>query len=118
MPTRHRFLARNRLLAALSNTTIVVEAGVRSGALHTARQAYDLGRNVGAIPGPVTSAASTGPHQLIGDGRARIVTDAGQITHMLQMHEALHKSPQRSPLGSAFSRDHARRDLGRNTPSL
>ena len=117
-PTRHRFLARSRLLAALSNTTIVVEAGVRSGALHTARQAYDLGRNVGAIPGPVTSAASTGPHQLIGDGRAWIATDAGQITHMLQMHEALHESPQRSPLGSAFSRDHARRDIGRDTPSL
>jgi len=117
-PTRHRFLARGRLLAALSDTTIVVEAGVRSGALHTARQAYDLGRNVGAVPGPVTSAASTGPHQLIGDGRARIVTDAGQITNMLQMHEALHESPQRSPFGSAFSRDHARRDIGRDTPSL
>lgn len=91
--TRHQFLARSRLLAALSNTTVVVEAEVRSGALHTARQAYDLGHNVGAIPGPVTSAASTAPHQLIGDGRARIFTDAGQITHMLQLHEALHKSP-------------------------
>lgn len=116
-PTRHRLLARSRLLAALSNTTIVVEAGARSGALHNARQAYDLGRNVGAVPGPVTSAASTGPHQLIGDGRARIVTDVGQITNMLQMHEALHESPQRSPLGSGFSRDHARRDIGRDTPS-
>lgn len=117
-PTRHRFLARGRLLAALSNTTIVVEAGARSGALHTARQAYDLGRNVGAVPGPVTSAASTGPNQLIGDGRAQIVTDAGQIANMLHMLQALHESPQRTPLASAFSQDHARRDTGRGTPSL
>lgn len=117
-PTRHRFLARGRLLAALSSTTIVVEAAARSGALHTARQAYDLGRNVGAVPGPVTSAASTGPHQLIGDDRARIVTDAGQITNILQVQEALPESPHRPPLGPAFSRDHARRDIGCDPPSL
>lgn len=117
-PTRHRFLALGRLLAALSNTIVVVEAGARSGALHTARQAYDLGRNVGAVPGPVTSAASAGPHQLIGDGRARIVTDVGQITNMLHMQEALHESPHRPPLDSAFSRDHARRDTGRDGPSF
>lgn len=117
-PTRHRFLARGRLLAALSNTTVVVEAGARSGTLHTARQAYELGRNVGAVPGPVTSAASAGPHQLIGDRRARIVTNAGQITNMLPMQEALRENPQRSPLGSAFSRDHTRRGIGRDGPSL
>lgn len=117
-PTRHRFLARARLLAALSNTTIVVEAGARSGALHTAWQAHDLGRNVGAVPGPVTSATSAGPHQLIGEHQARIVTSAGQITNMLHMQEALQESPQRSPLGSAFCRDHMRRDIGRDGRSL
>ncbi|GAA3607859.1 hypothetical protein GCM10022199_09550 [Marihabitans asiaticum] len=117
-PTRHRFLARGRLLAALSNTTIVIEAGARSCALRTARQAYDLGRDVGAVPGPLTSAASIGPHQLIGDARARIVTNTGQITNMLHMQRALHESPRRSPLGPAFPRDPERRDIGRDTPSL
>ncbi|MEJ5946850.1 DNA-processing protein DprA [Pseudokineococcus basanitobsidens] len=117
-PTRHAFLARGRLLAALSNTTIVVEAGTRSGSLYTARQAHDLGRNVGAVPGPVTSVTSAGPHQLIGEHRARIVTDAGQITNLLHMQEAVQEGPRQSPLGSAFSRDHTRRDVGHDGPSL
>lgn len=117
-PTRHRFLARGRVLAALSNTTVVVEAGARSGALRTAQRAYELGRNVSAVPGPVTSAASAGPHQLIGDGRARIVTDAGQITNMLQMQEALRERPQRSPLGTAFTVEGRRGSTGRDGPSL
>lgn len=54
-PTRHRFLARNRLIAALSDATVVVEAGWRSGALNTAHHAQALGRPVGVVPGPVTS---------------------------------------------------------------
>ncbi|WP_223881386.1 DNA-processing protein DprA [Nesterenkonia ebinurensis] len=117
-PTRHRFLARGRLLAALSNTTVVVEAGARSGARHTARQAHELDRNVGAVPGAVTSAASAGPHQLIGEQRARIVTHAGEIINMLHMREALLESPQRPPLGSTLSRDHARCTGGRDGLSL
>lgn len=117
-PTRHRFLARSRLLAALSSTTVVVEAGARSGALRTAQRAHELGRHVGAVPGPVTSAASVGPHELIGDGRARIVTDAGQITNMLHTREDLRDNPQRSPLGRPFTRDQAPRTTRRDGPSL
>lgn len=70
------------------------------------------------MPGPVTSATSAGAHQLVGEHRARIVTHAGQITNMLYMQEALNESLQRSPLGSASSRDHMRRDIGRDSPSL
>lgn len=54
-PTKWRFLQRNRLIAALSDATIVVEAGWRSGSLNTAHHALDLGRGLGAVPGPVTS---------------------------------------------------------------
>ncbi|GAB95309.1 DNA processing protein [Kineosphaera limosa] len=73
VPTRHRFIARARLMAALSTATVVVEAGVRSGSMTDARRAHELGRAVGAVPGPVTSAASAGPHQLLRDG-ASLVT--------------------------------------------
>ena len=69
-PTRHRFAARGRLVAALSSATVVVEAGARSGALNTACWARQLGRPVAAVPGPVTSAASAGCHALLRDGVA------------------------------------------------
>jgi DNA processing protein len=64
-PQRHRFLVRNRLVAALTAGTVVVEAGVRSGALATARQGLRMGRAVMAVPGPVTSHASAGVHLLL-----------------------------------------------------
>lgn len=64
VPTRHRFLTRARLMAALSATTVVVEAGARSSSMTVARHAHELGRTVGAVPGPVTSVTSAGPHQL------------------------------------------------------
>jgi DNA processing protein len=64
-PQRHRFLVRNRLVAGLTAGTVVVEAGVRSGALATARQGLRMGRAVMAVPGPVTSHASAGVHALL-----------------------------------------------------
>ncbi len=73
---RHRFLTRNRLVAALSEALIVVEAGRRSGAANTAAWARALGRPLGAVPGPVTSAMSVGCHQMIADGEATLVMDA------------------------------------------
>lgn len=54
-PTKHRFIARNRLMAALSGATVIPEAGVRSGSMSTVLAARDIGRGVGAVPGPVTS---------------------------------------------------------------
>ncbi|MFL6130786.1 MAG: DNA-processing protein DprA [Mycobacteriales bacterium] len=64
-PQRHRFLVRNRLIAGLTAGTVVVEAGIRSGALSTGRQALRMGRAVMAVPGPVTSAESSGVHELL-----------------------------------------------------
>jgi len=83
-PTRHGFLERNRLIAALSQGTIVVEAGLRSGARNTASWAGELGRVVMAVPGPVTSAMSTTPHRLIRDGEAVLVAAARDVRAMLQ----------------------------------
>lgn len=67
-PARWRFLERNRLIAALSQMTVIVEAGIRSGAVATANRAADLGREVGAVPGAVTSPSSDGCHELIRAG--------------------------------------------------
>jgi len=72
-PTRWRFLARNRLIAALGDATVVVEAGARSGALNTAHHAGQLGRPVFAVPGAFSSSASVGCHRLVADGRAQLV---------------------------------------------
>jgi DNA processing protein len=73
-PTRIRFLARNRLIAALASGTVVVEAAVRSGALNTASWTAGLGRPVMGVPGPVTSAPSAGVHQLVRSRDALLVT--------------------------------------------
>jgi len=78
-PSRIRFLVRNRLIAALSRGTVVVEAALRSGALNTARWAEQLLRPVMGVPGPVTSAMSAGVHQLIRDGMACLVTDGDDV---------------------------------------
>ncbi|MCI6574936.1 MAG: DNA-protecting protein DprA [Actinomycetaceae bacterium] len=64
-PHAHRFLLRNRLIAAFSLATVVVEAPIRSGALSTARAALEIGRPVGAVPGPITAPMSAGCHELI-----------------------------------------------------
>jgi DNA processing protein len=66
-PHRVRFLVRNRIIAALSAGTVVVEAAARSGARSTARHAGELFRQVMAVPGPATSSASVGCHQLLRD---------------------------------------------------
>jgi DNA processing protein len=81
-PTKWRFLQRNRLIAAASLATIVIEAGWRSGALNTAGHAASVGRPVGAVPGPVTSAASAGCHRLIRDYAAVCVTDPDQMAEL------------------------------------
>lgn len=83
-PTRWRFLARNRIMAALSSATIIPEAGYRSGSLHVAKEAHELGREVGAIPGAITSAASAGAHRLIREGIAGIVTTTQDIREMIE----------------------------------
>jgi DNA processing protein len=78
-PTKSRFLVRNRLIAAMSAGTVVVEAALRSGSLSTARWARDLGRSVMGVPGPVTSMASAGVHQLLREPESVLVTDAAEV---------------------------------------
>jgi DNA processing protein len=78
-PTRIRFLARNRLIAALARGTVVVEAAIRSGALNTASWSSGLGRVLMGVPGPVTSAPSAGAHQLIRTRDALLVTSGEEV---------------------------------------
>ncbi|WP_264076888.1 DNA-processing protein DprA [Mycolicibacterium houstonense] len=81
-PGRLRFLTRNRLVAALTGATVVVEAGLRSGAANTAGWAKALGRSVCAVPGPVTSAASAGCHALLRNG-AVLVGRSEQVVELV-----------------------------------
>lgn len=78
-----RFLTRNRLIAALSQATLVVEAAFRSGSLRTARDAAELMRPVMAIPGPVTSPSSEGCHRLIGERAAELVTSVADAVELI-----------------------------------
>ena len=82
-PTRLRFLARNRLIAALTRGTVVVEAAVRSGALNTANWAGRLHRPLLGVPGPVTSAPSQGVHQLLRSGAAALVTSGEEVLELV-----------------------------------
>jgi DNA processing protein len=81
-PTKPRFLLRNRVIAALTRGTVVVEAARRSGALSTARHARDLNRLVMGVPGPVTSELSVGVHALLRSGAA-LVTDAAEVIELV-----------------------------------
>ena len=78
-----RFLTRNRLIAALSKATLVVEAAFRSGSLRTARDAAELFRPVMAIPGPINSPTSEGCHRLIGERAAEIVTSVADAVEFV-----------------------------------
>ncbi len=82
-PTKWRFLQRNRLIAAASQATVVIEAGWRSGSLNTAGHAAALGRPLGAVPGPVTSATSAGCHRLIREYDAVLVTNPDEMAGLL-----------------------------------
>ncbi|MFE6751496.1 DNA-processing protein DprA [Kitasatospora purpeofusca] len=101
-PTRFRFVLRNRVIAALTRGTVVVEAALRSGALSTARRARDLNRHTMGVPGPVTSELSAGVHALIRSGAAAVVTDAAEVAELIgAIGEDL--APQRS--GPVLPRD-------------
>ncbi|HWD06968.1 MAG TPA: DNA-processing protein DprA [Amycolatopsis sp.] len=78
-PARHRFLVRNRLIAGLTDGTVVIEAGVRSGARNTATTAGALGKVVMALPGPAQSGNSAGCHALIRDCKATLVTCVEEV---------------------------------------
>ncbi|WP_174270578.1 DNA-processing protein DprA, partial [Mobilicoccus pelagius] len=67
--------------------TVVVEAGARSGSMKVAERAQELGRIVGAVPGPVTSATSAGPHRLLRDKDCAVITDAADLYRALETRD-------------------------------
>ncbi|MFD8978779.1 DNA-processing protein DprA [Streptomyces sp. NPDC059564] len=81
-PTPSRFVLRNRVIAALTRGTVVVEAAHRSGSLVTARRAQQLGRLTMGVPGPATSGLSAGVHELLRGG-AELVTDAAEVIELV-----------------------------------
>jgi DNA processing protein len=98
-PARHRFLTRNRLIAAFAGAAVVVEAGLRIGAANTASWARLLGRPVAAVPGPVTSSSSAGCHALLRAG-AELVTRADEMVELVgRIGEVADEPPRpRTPL--------------------
>ena len=96
-PTRPGFLVRNRVIAALSRGTLVVEAALRSGALNTARHARELNRPVMAVPGPITSEQSAGCHELIMQSQAACVTGARDIIELVAPLGAAANGSARQP---------------------
>ena len=140
-PTRSRFLQRNRLIATMTVGTIVVEAGLRSGSLHTAGRAVEHGRPVGVVPGPVTSRVSAGCHQWVREGKAVLVTDVIEVLDLvgrLGVDAAPHRSdpvrpedelppqdrlvlaalPVRAPVAVPAVAAHAGLDIGQTRASL
>jgi DNA processing protein len=100
-PTRLRFLWRNRVIAALTRGTVVVEMGHRSGARRTVTEALRLGRHVMAVPGPVSSAVSVGCHALLRTREAECVTSARDV---LELVARLGELPP-DPVGAVRVRD-------------
>lgn len=82
-PTKWRFLQRNRLIAAASDALVVVEAGFRSGSLNAAGHAASLRRPLGAVPGPITSAASAGCHRLLREHGATCITSSQDVLELV-----------------------------------
>jgi DNA processing protein len=78
-PTPFRFLARNRMIAAMTSAVVVVEAGKRSGSINTSNHAFDIGRPVGAVPGPITSPSSSGCHLLLKERPAELIATADDV---------------------------------------
>lgn len=96
-PTKVRFLARNRLIAALAQGTVVVEAAVRSGALNTANWALRLHRVLMGVPGAVTSAPSQGVHELIRSHGAELVTSGADVLELVSPAGSFLSAPPRAP---------------------
>lgn len=115
-PARLRFLARNRLIAALSCGTIVVEAGIRSGARTTVKEASLLARPVGAVPGPVTSMVSAGCHEEIRMKRAELVTDAAEAAELVGAFGRDLAAPKRGPVRSGDHLEELPRRVYTNIP--
>lgn len=115
-------MQRARLLAALTAGTVVVEAGIRSGSLQVVQRARDLGRPIGAFPGPVTSPASAGPNELIVAGLARLVRNGSDIRALIEgeptplAYAPVHQDRELSPPSAFGSRGSQARAM--KTPGI
>ncbi|MBJ7332197.1 MAG: DNA-protecting protein DprA, partial [Solirubrobacteraceae bacterium] len=114
-PRKWMFPARNRIIAALAGMTVVVQARQRSGSLITAELAMQLGRPVGAVPGPVTSALSQGANALLHDG-AYVVRDARDVLDALLPSGRLPDRPVAPALDPDLAIVLEAVDGGRGTP--
>ncbi len=110
-PTRVRFLARNRLIAALGRGTVVVEAAVRSGALNTASWTSRLNRVLMGVPGPVTSAPSEGVHDLIRSRGAALVTCGDDVLELVSPSGSFVSELPRAPAIPEDSLDDSERQV-------
>lgn len=103
-PTPFRFLGRNRLIAALTSATVLIEAGTRSGAMNTANHARELKRPVGIVPGPVTSPSSAGCHAALRDPErlTTLVTCTQDVIELV--HGEVDPEPLADPEDPRFGR--------------
>jgi len=101
-PAPWRFPARNRIIAALSDATVVVEARERSGALITADFALELGRDVFAVPGEITAGLSAGTNELLRQGAAPLLS-AGDVLDALGIERAPRTAPPLSPVANELA---------------
>lgn len=104
IPTKWRFLQRNRLIAALSQATLVVEANWRSGSLNTVGHAEHLQREVFAVPGPISSPKSAGTNKLIADRRAGLVVDGRDFLERLGVQSRVVSQSALAGLGAIETR--------------
>ncbi|MBK9738737.1 MAG: DNA-protecting protein DprA [Actinobacteria bacterium] len=98
---RQRFLSRNRIIAAMTRATLVVEAAVRSGTGATARSAHRMNRPVLAVPGPVTSPASAGCHRMIRDAEAILACEPSEVMDLLDFARRAEHEPSTSTVRCA-----------------
>ena len=104
-PDRYNFPARNRIIAGLSDGTVVVEAAIKGGALITAELALSYDRDVLAVPGNLSSAASAGCNALIRDNKAALYAEPRDLEQLLNWDAALHQSGKFKPTPSYSADD-------------
>jgi len=103
-PHPANFPRRNRIIAGLSTATVVVEGGATSGALITARLAAEEGRDVFAVPGPVTSPQSMAPHRLLREGAGLVESAADVLEELGWEHSSPTKTDTKVPAEAGASR--------------
>ncbi|GAB3846866.1 DNA-processing protein DprA [Hymenobacter terrigena] len=111
-PDRYNFPARNRIIAGLSDGTVVVEAAIKGGALITAELALSYDRDVLAVPGNLSSAASAGCNALIRDNKAALYSEPRDLEQLLNWDAALHQSGKFKPVPSYSAADFTADEYG------